>query len=135
MGKGLGKAISGAVAAIGTVEQPEEERPSLRGAKLRTERAAEHIRELEAVRANARNDAAVRITVPKDAVGSSGAQPMFDWSRSRRPPTWWIAIIAGETVYNLRAALDYLVFALALLDSGNATPRTQFVIADSCDCR
>jgi hypothetical protein len=35
-----------------------------------------------------------------------------------------LSILVGETIYNLRAALDYLVFELARLDSGQsqATP-------------
>ena len=38
------------------------------------------------------------------------------------------SIIIGETIYNLRAALDYLVYALALKDSGQTQERTQFPI-------
>jgi len=39
--------------------------------------------------------------------------------------------LVGETVYNLRCALDYLVFELAKLDSGSEQERTQFPIMDT----
>ena len=45
------------------------------------------------------------------------------------PPTF--SILIGEIVYNLRASLDYLVFLLALVDSGVEQNRTQFPIYDS----
>src|ERR1700731_4138428 len=52
------------------------------------------------------------------------------------PPTqtFWpmrIAILIGEICYNLRAALDYLVFELAKLDSGAPQEGTQFPIVDA----
>jgi hypothetical protein len=46
----------------------------------------------------------------------------------RVPPT--IGVIVGETCYNLRGALDYLIFALATLDSGSEQAGTQFPIED-----
>src|SRR5580704_81891 len=39
-------------------------------------------------------------------------------------------ILLGEIVYNLRAALDYLVFELARHDSGAVQAGTQFPICD-----
>jgi hypothetical protein len=42
-----------------------------------------------------------------------------------------IGITAGEVVYNLRAALDYLVFELAIYGSGTINMRTQFPIEDT----
>lgn len=41
-----------------------------------------------------------------------------------------IPIIVGETIYNLRAALDYLIYELAIKDSGSPQPGTQFLIED-----
>jgi hypothetical protein len=115
---------------------PEIERPSLRGAKLRTQRAAEHLQELEkiieqALRENPPDP--VRITADKDALLNEGVARdlRFDWSRSRRPSRARLGIVAGEALYNLRAALDYLVFALAWLDSGQVQEHTQFPIADT----
>ena len=42
-----------------------------------------------------------------------------------------IKILIGEIVYNLRAALDYLVYELAHLDSGRIIDMTQFLIEES----
>jgi hypothetical protein len=39
-----------------------------------------------------------------------------------------LSILIGETIYNLRAALDYLIYELAYLDSGEIQERTQFPI-------
>lgn len=56
----------------------------------------------------------VRSVVPKPA-------PLSDkWS-----------VLFGETIYNLRTALDYLVYSLAYLDSGQEQERTQFPICRS----
>ena len=40
-----------------------------------------------------------------------------------------IRILVGEIIYNLRASLDYLVYELAHLDSGDIKYRTQFIIS------
>lgn len=42
------------------------------------------------------------------------------------PPIF--GIVAGESIYNLRASLDYLVYELAILDSGSTQKGTQFPI-------
>jgi hypothetical protein len=42
-----------------------------------------------------------------------------------------IKILIGEIAYNLRAALDYLVYELARLDSGKVTDSTQFLIEET----
>jgi len=42
-------------------------------------------------------------------------------------------VIAGEVLYNLRAALDYLVYALCTKDAGSGHDGTQFPIEDSPD--
>lgn len=44
-----------------------------------------------------------------------------------------VGILIGEIVYNLRSALDYLVYELARLDSGTIQQRTQFSIEDTKD--
>lgn len=41
------------------------------------------------------------------------------------------SILLGETVYNLRAALDYLIYELAILDSCQVQKGTQFPIEDT----
>lgn len=40
------------------------------------------------------------------------------------------AVIVGEVIYNLRAALDYLIYELAWQDSGSEKNGTQFLIED-----
>lgn len=42
-----------------------------------------------------------------------------------------ISILIGEVVYNLRAALDYLVYELFYLDTGKTKNTTKFLIEDS----
>jgi hypothetical protein len=44
-----------------------------------------------------------------------------------------LSILIGETIYNLRAALDYLVYALVAHDSGQPKAGTQFPIVDTPD--
>ncbi len=41
-----------------------------------------------------------------------------------------ISILVGEIIYNLRSALDYLIYELARLDSGEVQDDTQFIIED-----
>ncbi len=48
------------------------------------------------------------------------------------PPDIW-GVLTGEIVYNLRVALDYLVYALAEKDSGQPKSGTQFPIEDTPD--
>lgn len=45
------------------------------------------------------------------------------------------AILTGETIYNLRAALDYLIFELARHDSGSEQQGTQFPIQATRDSK
>jgi hypothetical protein len=45
--------------------------------------------------------------------------------------TMRVGVLIGEVCYNLRSALDYLVFALAELDSGIKQKGTQFPIVDT----
>lgn len=47
----------------------------------------------------------------------------------RVPPE--LSVVAGEIVYNLRAALDYLIYELAYLHRGRPCDGTQFPIEDS----
>jgi len=44
------------------------------------------------------------------------------------PPIF--SVLLGEIIYNLRSALDYLVYELARLDSGSVIDHTQFLIED-----
>jgi hypothetical protein len=45
-------------------------------------------------------------------------------------PSMRIGVLIGEISYNLRSAMDYLVFALAQHDSGSPQEFTQFPIVD-----
>jgi hypothetical protein len=53
--------------------------------------------------------------------------------RPQNVPPPEFSVIVGEVVYNLRAALDYRVYALALLDSGEPQNGTQFPIESRRD--
>lgn len=92
----------------------------LRDAFLRVERAGEH---LEAIKGQIAayvqaNEGASLIKVEGQTV--TAVMPPFP------PPE--IAARIGEFIYNLRAALDYLVFQLAILESGKEVDGTQFPI-------
>jgi hypothetical protein len=52
------------------------------------------------------------------------------WSEWRHPPASELSLLASEAVFNLRAALDYAVYELAWLDSGQRQEDTQFPIVD-----
>lgn len=56
----------------------------------------------------------------------SGGTITLEYSRKIIP--YKFAILIGDTIYNLRAALDYLVYELAILDSGKIQRKTQFPI-------
>lgn len=113
--------------------------PSLDDAYLRIKRAREHI---QAIRKFER-----RIAIKPDEIvtkhnvemiPSRGFAVLADFPDFIIPPAplddhrW--AIRFGETIYNLRAALDYLVYSLAYLGSGKECKSTQFPIcSDPCD--
>src|ERR1700731_2588895 len=46
------------------------------------------------------------------------------------PVPYRFSILVSEICFNLRAALDYLVYELAILDSGSVKEKTQFPIED-----
>src|SRR5436309_1128025 len=82
-------------------------KPSLDDAYLRVDRAQHHMVDLEhrLRRFSKRTNLVLSPTVP----------PIC-------------SILIGETIYNQRAALDYLIYELALLDSGRIQDGTQFPI-------
>lgn len=57
----------------------------------------------------------------------------FRWSGSEVPIPALFSVLVGEAIYNLRAALDYLTYELAVLDSGAVQNGTQFPICDGKD--
>jgi hypothetical protein len=94
----------------------------------RVDRADEHFRELKrrvAIWNNAQYHTAAWQFNPQDPskiiVGVSKVIPM----------PLRIGTLVGETCYNLRTSLDYLIFELARLDSGHSQDGTQFPIEDA----
>jgi hypothetical protein len=104
-------------------------RHPLHSALQRVDRAEEHFVDLKREVANFRQD-------HLDSVGIH-----FDPNPPHRPvekppigypaPLPIVSILLGEICYNLRSALDYLVFELAKLDSGSVQNGTQFPIDDT----
>ena len=99
----------------------------LDGAMARVNRAHEHINQLRSMGAKFAEEQADLIAVE------------FDPNRLDQPPairmyghpamTVFPGILIGESVYNLRAALDYLAHEIARRDSGTIQ-KTQFPIKD-----
>ena len=96
----------------------------LRGVRARIDRAEEHLSELRAFFDDLRKDhldasAGELVTgAATDAIGIELSEPRT-------------SVLIGEIVYNLRDALDYLVYALAWLDSGQPQDGTQFPTDDT----
>ena len=99
-------------------------KPSLDDARARIARAGEHIARLE-----------------REVVQLSRQQhTLFQVEPTERGPLTGefnppiiFSVLIGEVVYNLKAALDYLVYELAYLDSGRPQQGTKFLIEDSED--
>jgi hypothetical protein len=98
----------------------------LDGAYLRVERAGEHLADLE-------SRISAFINTEKDKVpfefNTDTCQIRIGVFEVKWDTLWdsWRVLI-GEIIYNLRAALDYLIYELALLDSGAEQQGTQFPI-------
>lgn len=99
------------------------QRHPLADAYLRIDRAREHLEELKRHIAGyiEANEASSLIKVEGHTVSAI-------WP-PQPPPMFGVR--AGEIVYNLRAALDYLVYRLASLDAGKIIETTQFPIEDT----
>jgi hypothetical protein len=99
----------------------------LQGAFLRRERAREHLPNLEAVVSTIVQTCESGVVAYEDPhTGHWGPSPMVMDPWRRRA-----SMLAGEIVYNLRAALDYLIYVLATNDSGTPQSGTQFLIEDT----
>jgi hypothetical protein len=102
--------------------------PSLDGAHARVDRAKHHIASLECeIAAVLPPDRTISRMMLRPDFFSGGARGGTQYVSA--PPI--LAILIGETIYNLRAALDYLVFELAHLDTGKPQGGTKFLIEDS----
>ena len=114
--------------------------PSLDGARLRIKRAGEHIGALKRLQRRIEQVDYSTLSVhrnthePKqiDAVTTEYYSDSVEVPGIPVNPRW--SILTSECVFSLRSALDYLVYALARLDSGKVRNRTQFPIcSDECD--
>ncbi len=102
--------------------------PSLDNAYARVRRAKQHLTSLKRELTKFFGQpTSVPHTVNVDV--ADGDFTIYDFSNHVVSPTW--SILVGECVYNLRAALDYLIYELAFLDSGQIQQGTQFPIEDT----
>src|SRR5579884_1846280 len=107
---------------------------SLAGAVSRIERADRHIDELKLLIESYRKAQEQKIISDHEAVNRLLAIPpgqkFSERRRSKRLTDFPLeaAVIVGEVIYNLRAALDYLVYEIAWQDSGIEQCGTQFLI-------
>jgi len=96
----------------------------LYGARLRQERALEHLADIRE-----------QVEAIYNHFSTPSHQPHADggsFIRIPRPhdPPPELAVRVGEMIYNLRAALDYVVFEIAHHDSGVKQNGTQFPVED-----
>ena len=100
----------------------------LDGAYLRVERAGKHLADFER-RQKRRSDAHAKNLTYTFNPQTQRASIIH---KGGRPPQSAFAILTGEIVYNLRAALDYLVFELSAYDDPPGHERTQFPMDSDC---
>lgn len=100
----------------------------LNGAFERVRRAEEHLTDLINRTAGWRREQEDTVIYDFDPHPPHEFRP--DMSRTIGPP-FIIGILIGEIAYNLRSALDYLIFELATHDSGSPKEMTQFPIVNS----
>jgi hypothetical protein len=108
----------------------------LDGAFKRIDRADSHIEEMKALIKRFRNEQQDKIIAqkqleaaqldlkPGQKLVSVERKPLLDLPDD-------IPIVVGETIYNIRAALDYFIYELAIKDSGSPKFGTQFLIEDT----
>jgi len=99
----------------------------LDGAYARLNRAREHLADLE-IREKAILHPQIENIVTKTDLNTVKDFIITDLL-AEMPQSF--SVLIGETIYNLRSALDYLVFDLAILDSGAPKKGTQFPIDDT----
>jgi hypothetical protein len=103
----------------------------LDNAYIRLDRAEEHLKELTSAGVEIVN--AEMQSILNSLQMRMRAQPTLElrfWQPLNTIPPKF-AVLIGEVIQNLRIALEYLVYELAILDSGNVQPGTQFPIADT----
>jgi hypothetical protein len=101
--------------------------PSLAGVDLKIGRAESHLADLkEAIGAVLKPDA-YSFTMEFDQKAQKHA--LIVHGLPAIPPEWTLA--TGETLYNLRSALDHLAWQLVMLDGGTPGEHTQFPIRET----
>lgn len=100
---------------------------ALDGAYIRFVRAEEHLIELRGV-----------VDAFLDGEHESARQALrldepgpVEVPLPKTPVPLIVSVLIGEIVYNLRACLDYLIYELAIIDSGSEQGGTQFPIEDT----
>lgn len=97
--------------------------PSLNGADARITRADKHLQEFKTQPVPLPfSNVQMRGQMNGQTIVGLTLNPVLD-------PVF--SILVGEIVYNLRSALDYLIYELAFLDSGSEQEGTQFPIEDT----
>lgn len=95
----------------------------LYGAQLRFERADRHLSEADRL-LDGFSDACIdRVVSENDyqAIRMEGGFP---------PVPIELPVVVSDAIHNMRAALDYIIYELAILDSGKVNNGTQFLIED-----
>jgi hypothetical protein len=108
----------------------------LNGAYERVNRASEHLVELKQRVSSIRDVYKRNITseyypVLRQLPFQGRYQNIHTWDVGAKPIEPLISILVGEIIYNLRAALDYLIYELGCFDSKCIVEKTQFVIVDA----
>jgi hypothetical protein len=107
----------------------------LDGAYKRIDRASEHLDELKRGINIFLEHKTGSVSIDYQRLRSPIERNKFIYVRSVRsrpiPVPQRFSILVGEIIYNLRAALDYLVYELACFDSRQEIEGTQFPIEDS----
>ncbi|MFC1972374.1 hypothetical protein ACFLVE_03105 [Chloroflexota bacterium] len=106
------------------------------GANERVKRAGEHLLDLKQRVNILRQEKFKRVVIKTQRIRLR--PPLGDeWAYVRVieiPPShqpMMISILVGEIIYNMRAALDYLVYELACFDTKKIIEKTQFLIEDT----
>jgi hypothetical protein len=102
-------------------------KPSLDGATLRIDRANRHFNEFEKMHGEFRQSNKDKVIIKPDSSAPRSLLVSFD---SSLIVPLYMSLPVSDCIHNLRAALDYLVYELALLDSGAVRGGTQFPIED-----
>ena len=107
----------------------------LDGAYKRVNRAREHLdelkREIDAFSQNCIHGVSVDYQRIRSPIDRSEFTDIRNVRRRPVPVPQEFGVLVGEIIYNLRAALDYLVYELARFDAKHEIEGTQFPIEDS----